>query len=106
MEVDGRRLRRVIDQCGFLAKEICRNSLARIFGNEKNRRNFVFEDHLYSLKNDLQRVYYKNGDLIYDRGKSPKAIYFVVDDAVPFKTLRNKTLARLKSSDSFREYSL
>ena len=105
-EVEGSRLRRVIDQSGFLAKEICRYSLARVFGREKDRRNFVFEDHLYSLKGDLQRVYYKNGDVIYDCGESPKAMYFIVDGAVSLKTLRNKTLTQLKASDSFGEYSL
>ena len=33
-------------------------------------------------------------------------MYFVVDGAVSLKTLRNKTLAQLKSSDSFGEHSL
>ena len=106
VEVDGSRLRKMIDQSGFLAKEICRYSLARIFGNDSDRRNFVFEDHLFSLKGEVERVYYKEGDCIFDWGDTPKAMYFIVHGVVSLRTLKNKTLAQLRVADSFGEYSL
>ena len=106
IEVNGSRLRKAIDQSGALAKEICRYSLARIFGFEDDRRNFAFEDYLYSSKNEVQRIYFEGGDCIYDWGESPKAMYFIVRGSVSLKTLKNKTLTQLKGSDSFGEYSL
>jgi len=105
-EVEGRKIRQQVDQSGFLSKEIIRYSLARVYERYENRRNFSFEDQLYLAKNEIDKVYFKQGDIIFDWGDTSDAIFFIIDGKVSVRTIRDKSFAVLGSTDSFGEYSL
>jgi len=105
-EVEGRKIRQQIAQSGFLSKEIIRYSLARVYERYENRRNFSFEDQLYLAKDEIDRVYFKQGDIIFDWGDTSDSIFFIIDGKVSVRTIRDKSFAVLGSTDSFGEYSL
>ena len=105
-QVEGRKIRHQVDQAGFLSKEILRYSLARVYERTENRRNFSFEDQLYLAKDEIDRVYYKQGDIVFDWGDTSDAIYFIIDGKVSVRTIRDNSFAVLGSTDSFGEYSL
>ena len=105
-EVKGTDIRQAVEQSGFLSKEIIRYSIARLYGRNQSRRNFTFEDALYQSKDEIDRVYFKQGDVIFDWGDKSDAIYFIVDGQVSVRTLKNRSFALLNAADSFGEYSL
>ena len=105
-EVKGTDIRQAVEQSGFLSKEIIRYSIARLYGRNQSRRNFTFEDALYQSKDEIDRVYFKRGDIIFDWGDKSDAIFFVVDGQVSVRTLKNRSFALLSTADSFGEFSL
>lgn len=106
LEVNGTDIRQAVEQSGFLSKEIIRYSIARLYGRTQSRRNFTFEDALYQSKDEIDRVYFKQGDIIFNWGDKSDAIFFVVDGQVSVRTLKNRSFALLNPADSFGEYSL
>ena len=106
IEVNGADIRQAVEQAGFLSKEIIRYSIARLYERNQSRRNFTFEDALYQSKDEIDRVYFKQGDVIFDWGDKSDAIFFIVDGQVSVRTIKNKSFALLNSTDSFGEYSL
>ena len=106
LEVKGSDIRQAMDKSGFLAKEITRYSIARLYERDQPRRNFTFEDELYQSKDEIDKVYFKQGDVIFDWGDKSDAIFFIIDGQVSVRTIKNKSFAILSSTDSFGEYSL
>ena len=76
------------------------------YGRNQSRRNFTFEDALWRSKDEIDRVYFKKGDIIFDWGDKSEAIFFIVDGQVSVRTLKNRSFALLSTADSFGEYSL
>lgn len=105
-EVNGTDIRQAVERSGFLSKEIIRYSIARLYGRNQSRRNFTFEDALWRSKDEIDRVYFKQGDIIFDWGDKSEAIFFIVDGQVSVRTLKNRNFAVLSTADSFGEYSL
>ncbi|MDB9862932.1 cyclic nucleotide-binding domain-containing protein [Litorivicinus sp.] len=107
VQVDGDRIRKEVDKAGFLAKEIIRYSVARIFGRERGRLNAIFEDRLLAkYRNELIPIRYKKGDTIFNWDSHAGAMFFIEKGSIDLRTMRGKNLATLDVTECFGESSL
>ena len=106
-KIDGELIRKTIENCDFLPKEIIRYSIARIFNRARNRPNPVFEDRLLEVfRNEIAPASFRSGQTIFNYGVPASAIFFIDKGLVNLQTMKNRTLATLGETECFGEGSL
>lgn len=107
LQIDADLIRDHVARSGFLAREIIRYHLSRIFDRKRPRPNAVFEDLLIASFDDrVGEIEYEAGDLIYEQAAFPTHFYFIETGQVGLYTGRDNEVAVLRATESFGEASL
>ena len=107
LQVAADLIRDRVARSGFLAREIIRYHLSRIFERRRPRPNAVFEDLLIeSFSDRVGEVEYGEGDVIYEQASFATHFYFIERGQVGLYTDFDNEVGVLKATECFGEASL
>lgn len=107
LQIEADLIRDRVARSGFLAREIIRYHLSRIFDRKRPRPNAVFEDLLITSFDDrVGELEYEAGDVIYEQAAFATHFYFIESGQVGLYSGLGKEVAILKATESFGEASL
>lgn len=104
--VDGAALRQAVNRAGFLAREIIRNGIARVFRAEKKPNANFEEQFMRAFRDHYSKRNYPKGELVYSPGHLADRFYFIQKGSVSLYTENNAEIAQLGETDFFGERSL
>lgn len=104
--VDGTALRQAVNRSGFLAREIIRNGIARVFRAEKKPNANFEEQFMRAFRDHYSKRNYPKGELVYSPGHLADRFYFIQKGSVSLYTENNAEIAQLGETDFFGERSL
>jgi len=104
--VEGPAIRQAVNRGGFLAREIIRNGIQRIFRTEKKPNANFEEEFIRAFKDHFSKRSYPKGELVYAHGQDADRLYFIQKGAVTLYTDNNAEIAQLGETDFFGERSL
>ncbi len=104
--IEGASLRQAVNRAGFLAREIVRNGIQRIFRSEKKPNANFEEQFLRTFRGRYSRRNYPAGELVYSPGDVSDRFYFINKGVVALYTEKSAEIAQLGETDFFGERSL
>lgn len=104
--VDGVALRQAVNRAGFLAREIIRNGIQRVFRAEKKPNANFEEQFMQAFRDHYSKRNYPKGELVYSPGQLADRFFFIQKGAVSLYTENNAEIAQLGETDFFGERSL
>ncbi len=107
LQIEADLIRDRVAHSGFVAREIIRYHLSRIFDRKRPRPNAVFEDLLITSFDDrLGEFRLEAGDVIYEQAAFATHFYFIESGQVGLYSGMDKEVGILKATESFGEASL
>ena len=107
--LDGKAIRKEINQSGALVKSIVKYSLKRIFDSQEEtvKAPLMFEEEfLYPNEKELKRRKFEEGTWVFRSGFSNDKMYFLEKGRVQLLTRNNRELAILGMGACFGESTL
>jgi CRP-like cAMP-binding protein len=107
LQIDADRIRDRVARAGFLAREMIRYNLSRIFDRKRPRPNAVFEDQLLETYDDrVGEMQLLEGDVVYDLGAYATHFFFIEQGQIGLYSQNGAEVGLLKPTECFGEASL
>lgn len=107
LQIDADLIRDRVARAGFLAREILRYNLSRIFDRKRPRPNVVFEDQLVAACGDhISEIEFRAGEVIYEQSAFATHFYFIERGQIGLFSDNGNVVEVLKPTECFGEASL